>query len=119
MGIVAFIASFAGAKLVTIIPPHHLKPIILILLIAIAVYTLFKKDIGISTQNRQAISLKKKLIVGLFMSLFIGFYDGFFGPGTGSFFVIGFVLFLHYDFLTASAYAKVINCITKCNTIYR
>ena len=87
-----------------------LKPLILIILIAIAIYTFIKKDLGnVATKD---LSTTKKVIFGAVIGAVIGFYDGFFGPGTGSFFVLAFVVILGFDFLSASAYAKVVNCIT-------
>jgi hypothetical protein len=57
------------------------------------------------------------LVYGSLIGLIIGFYDGFFGPGTGSFFVLGFVVVLGFDFLHASAYAKVLNCMTNISAL--
>jgi uncharacterized protein len=115
VAIAAFIASFAGAKIVSIIPPNTLKPVVLFVLIAIAIYTFLKKDLGkVQTKNLQ----KQKLILyGACIGLVVGFYDGFFGPGTGSFFVLGFVIVLGFDFLHASAYSKIINCVTNVSAL--
>ena len=52
------------------------------------------------------------------MGIIIGFYDGFLGPGTGSFLVLGFVALLGFEFIEASAYAKIINCITNVSALY-
>ena len=92
-----------------------LKPLILIILIAIAIYTFIKKDLGnVATKN---LSTAKKMIFGAVIGAVIGFYDGFFGPGTGSFFVLAFVVILGFDFLSASAYAKMVNCITNISVL--
>ena len=107
----AGIAAFAGAKLVNYINANALKPVLLIILIVIAVYTFFKKDLG--SVKAQHISLKQQFIRGALMGLLVGFYDGFFGPGTGSFFVLGFVMLLGFEFVEASAYSKLVNCITN------
>jgi uncharacterized membrane protein YfcA len=111
----AYLASGAGAKIVSLLDVKMLKPIILIILIAIAIYTIFKKDLG-SIQLKE-ISLKKQIIYGSLIGIVVGFYDGFFGPGTGSFLVLGFVLFLGMDFMHASAYAKIVNCITNLSAL--
>lgn len=111
----AYLASGAGAKIVSLLDVQMLKPIILVILIAIAIYTIFKKDLG-AIQLKQ-ISLKKQMIYGSFIGIVVGFYDGFFGPGTGSFLVLGFVLFLGMDFMHASAYAKIVNCITNLSAL--
>ena len=114
-GFAAFLASYAGAKAVTYIPPASLKPLILILLIVIAIYTFLKKDFGSS--HSKNLSTQKQITFGVILALLVGFYDGFFGPGTGSFFVFGFVFILGFDFLKASAYSKIINCITNISAL--
>ena len=103
----SFIFSFLGARTVSYLDSEALKPLILIILIAIAIYTFIKKDLGnLATKD---LSTAKKMIFGALIGAVIGFYDGFFGPGTGSFFVLAFVVILGFDFLSASAYAKVVN----------
>ena len=105
----SFLFSFLGARTVSYLNSEALKPLILIILIAIAIYTFIKKDLGnVATKD---LSTAKKMIFGAVIGAVIGFYDGFFGPGTGSFFVLAFVVILGFDFLSASAYAKVVNCI--------
>lgn len=111
----AFAASFIGAKVVSQIDSSVLKPFILIVLIVIAVYTFFKKDLG-NIQTKE-LSFARQAIYGSLIGLVVGFYDGFFGPGTGSFLVLGFVLVLGFEFIKASAYAKIINCITNLSAL--
>lgn len=109
------LSSFAGAHTIQFINTNSIKPFILILLIGIAIYTFMKKDLG----SFQSKTLTPKLIYtyGILTGLIVGFYDGFFGPGTGSFFVLSFVVFLGFDFLQASAYAKVVNCVTNLSAL--
>lgn len=115
ISLASFIASYFGAKIVSIINPATLKPIILIILISIAVYTFLKKDLGkVATKQ---LSLTRQMIFGAAIGLVIGFYDGFFGPGTGSFFVLAFVLVLGFEFVQASAYAKIVNCMTNISAL--
>ena len=110
-----FIASFAGAKVVGFINPAVLKPLILAILVLIGIYTFVKKDLGhIQTKT---LTENKKLLFGSVLGLVIGFYDGFFGPGTGSFLVLGFVVILGFEFVTASAYSKIINCIANISAL--
>lgn len=102
----AFIGSLIGAWTVTLISPDILKPLMLIMLAAVGVYTIFKKDWG-------GKSTIKKLSPFRFMGLIvllvaIGFYDGFLGPGTGSFFIFTFLM-LGFDFLKAAGNAKFLN----------
>jgi len=115
ISLASFIASYFGARIVSIINPATLKPIILIILIAIAIYTFMKKDLG-AIETKQ-LSVPRQMIFGAVIGLIIGFYDGFFGPGTGSFFVLAFVLILGFEFVQASAYAKVVNCMTNISAL--
>jgi uncharacterized membrane protein YfcA len=110
-----FISSFLGAKIVSHIDSNILKPVILVILIAIAIYTFFKKNLG--AHQTKELSLNKQMLYGSAIGLIVGFYDGFFGPGTGSFFVLGFVIILGFEFVKASAYAKIVNCITNISAL--
>lgn len=114
LAIIAFwaaLASFLGAKTVSYLNVNTLKPLILIILILIAIYTFIKKDLG--TIQTKKLTNFKMICYGSIMGLFIGFYDGFFGPGTGSFLVLAFVVFFGFEFVEASAYSKAINCVTN------
>lgn len=112
----SFIASYTGARVVSYINVAILKPVIFIILILIAIYTFFKKDLG--TSKTRDLSEKQKIVYGSLMGLIIGFCDGFIGPGTGSFLVLGFVVILGFEFVTASAYSKFINCITNISALF-
>ena len=112
----SFLASFVGAKTVSYINVDILKPIILIILILIAIYTFFKKDLG-SAQTKN-LTINKQILFGSLIGIIVGFYDGFFGPGTGSFFVLGFVVILGFEFVAASAYSKIINCMTNISALF-
>lgn len=115
ISICAGLSSFLGAKVVSFINVNTLKPIILVVLTLIAIYTFLKKDLGaVQTKN---LSFDKQLIYGSLIGIMVGFYDGFFGPGTGSFFVLGFVVILGFEFVQASAYSKVINCMTNISAL--
>jgi uncharacterized protein len=113
--ICAAVAAVIGANAISLINSNLLKPLILIILIAIAIYTFLKKDLG-TTQSKQ-LSNKTQIVYGSLLGVVIGFYDGFFGPGTGSFLVLGFVVVLGFEFLQASAYAKVVNCTTNIGAL--
>jgi uncharacterized protein len=115
VAITAAASAYCGAQVVSHTDVHTLKPAILIILIFIAIYTYLKKDLG-SVQTQQP-EKKNKLIYGTLLGVVIGFYDGFFGPGTGSFLVLGFVVVLGFEFLHASAYAKIINCTTNLGAL--
>lgn len=109
--IAAFILSFAGAFTVTHIPPTYLRKALPFILLAIAVYTFKKKDLG--KYSGEALHGVRERWIAVLIGGAVGFYDGFFGPGTGSFFIFLLVRFLRYDFLKASAVAKLLN--VACN----
>ncbi|MEJ9282417.1 MULTISPECIES: TSUP family transporter [Ureibacillus] len=101
-----FIAAMIGAWTVHLMDPNILKPLMLVMLAAVAIYTIFKKDWG-SISTYQKLSTKK--YIGFFLLVFaIGFYDGFLGPGTGSFLIFAFLL-IGFDFLKAAGNAKFLN----------
>ena len=106
-----FVAAFAGAWLVTVVSADFLRKLLPVVLLAVLIYTLFKKDLGRTHAPRY--SGVKEAYVAASIGAAIGFYDGFFGPGTGSFLVFLFVRLLGYDFLSASAAAKLINTSTN------
>ena len=113
--ITAFAFSFLGSRTVTLLNPAFMRPIVLVLLILVAIYVFFVKDLGLIHQPRHAPEKAKWL--GILIGAGIGFYDGFFGPGTGSFLIFAFVGVFGFDFLSASASAKVINWATNIASV--
>ena len=109
--IAAFALSYLGAAAVAWLPKNAIRPMILVLLIFAAVYTLKRKDFGL--EHRPAHTGHRELVYALLLGGAIGFYDGFFGPGTGSFLIFLFIRFFGFDFLHASAGAKVVNVATN------
>ena len=116
MAITAFSAAFLGSNLLTLVSNDFMKPLLLVVLTLIAIYTFAKKNFG--THQEKNLSPKKQLLLAVVMSICIGFYDGFIGPGTGSFLVLGFVAILGFDFLHASANAKMVNLATNFGIIW-
>lgn len=108
----AFVLSFVGAFTVTHIPADFIRKLLPFILIAIVIYTFRKKDFG--SIHAPLHTGGKERVMAVIIGGSIGFYDGFFGPGTGSFLVFLFVRFFGFDFLGASAAAKVVN--VACNT---
>lgn len=102
-----FVFAFAGAWLVTLVSPDYLRKALPLVLLAVLLYTLSRKDLGRS--HAPQFSGTKEASIAAAIGAVIGFYDGFFGPGTGSFLVFLFVRLLGYDFLSASASAKLVN----------
>jgi uncharacterized protein len=107
----AFAFSYLGAAAVAWLPKDAVRPLILVLLVIAAVYTLKRKDFG--QLHRPAYVGYLELTYAVLLGGVIGFYDGFFGPGTGSFLIFLFVRFFGFDFLHASAGAKVVNVATN------
>lgn len=113
--IAALIGSWYGAKAVAYLPPTVLRPLILVLLILVAVYTFMRKDLG--TVSREPEHDSRSTLIAVGIGAVIGFYDGFFGPGTGSFLIFLFIRLLGMDFLRASVTAKVLNVATNLAAI--
>ena len=115
MAIPAFFGSAAGALLASRIPTSSMRPMILVLLIAVAIYTWLKPDLG-KLENLRHVP-KQRIQIGAIAGAVIGFYDGIFGPGTGSFLMLILVATLGYAFITASAIAKVVNVATNVGAL--
>lgn len=113
--VLAFFASYSGSYLLTGVSNRFMKPVILIVLTAVAIYTYTKKEFG--QKEEHDLPYNKQLTRGIIISLLIGFYDGFIGPGAGSFFILAFIALLHFDFLHASAHAKVVNLATNLGSV--
>jgi uncharacterized protein len=104
---VCFGASMAGAWTVTMVSPDFLRRALPLILLVVLGYTLMRKDLG--RHHAPTMTARGETLAACTLGLLIGFYDGFFGPGTGSFFVFLFVRWLGFDFLHASASAKLLN----------
>jgi len=115
MGVPAFLGSAGGAVLASNIPTSSMRPMVLVLLIIVAVYTWFKPDLG-KFENLRHLP-KRRVQIAAIAGVVIGFYDGIFGPGTGSFLMLILVASLGYAFITASAIAKVVNVATNVGAI--
>ena len=115
MGLPALLGSAGGAMLASKIPTSSMRPMVLVLLIVVAVYTWFKPDLG-KFENLRHLP-KRRVQIAAFAGVIIGFYDGIFGPGTGSFLMLILVASLGYAFITASAIAKVVNVATNVGAI--
>ncbi|WP_342422704.1 TSUP family transporter [Paenibacillus sp. FSL E2-0178] len=102
----SIIGAVAGTLTVRQVPSEFLKPLVIVMLVVITVYTLFKKAWGdVSTFSG---SNGRTRLIGIIAALVIGFYDGFFGPGTGSFLIFAFLM-LGFEFVTAAGNAKMLN----------
>ena len=113
---VAFGTGILGARVATSVPNYWMRPLVLVLLVIVLLYTLLKKELG--AQVRQVpFTDRNKLLLSLLAGLVIGFYDGFFGPGTGNFLILALIGIFGMDFLHASASCKIINLATNLGAL--
>ncbi|HZX29766.1 MAG TPA: TSUP family transporter [Rhodocyclaceae bacterium] len=106
--------AWLGAAVVAWLPREAMRPLVLVLMVLVAIHTFRRKDFGHAATRELEPADRWR---GLALGAVIGFYDGFFGPGTGSFLIFGFVRLFGMDFLRASASAKVINAATNLSAI--
>ena len=107
----AAVFSFAGAAAVAWLPRETVRPLVFGLLLLVIFYTLARPSLGQSARPTMDAAQERRRSVVL--GAVLGFYDGFFGPGTGSFLIFLLVRFFALDFLRASAVAKVVNLATN------
>ena len=101
----ALLGSILGALLATVLPSDILHLVLPPMLVAIALYFAFKPKLG-DVDRAERIT---PFVFGLTVVPLIGFYDGVFGPGTGSFFMLAFVGLAGYGVLKATAHTKLLN----------
>lgn len=108
----ALLGSALGAKLVLGFKNDEaFRNIIAGLILLVGVLVVTNKKLGLASRYEGLTA--RTLVIGLFTALAVGVYDGFFGPGTGTFLMFAFVRFLHFDFVTGSGNARVINFVTN------
>ncbi len=105
------LTAAAGAMVATIVPPKLFRPLVPVLLLGVLIYVLRNKHLG--DEHRPRVFEREHNVWALLLIGAIGFYDGFFGPGTGSFLMFVFVRLYGYDFLHAAANARVLNVATN------
>ena len=111
-----FVGALLGALALSVFPPEPLRKALPFMLVVLLIYTWFAPNLGL--ENRPAHKVgKNEVLKALAMGLVIGFYDGFFGPATGSFFLFAFVRIFYFDFLHASAATKLVNVATNFATV--
>jgi len=115
MALAALLGAGAGAAVASALPVGVFKPVILVALVAVGVYTVARPQMGRATTLRW--EGRRHLLTALGLGAVIGCYDGLLGPGTGSFLVIGLVSVLGYGFLEASAQAKIVNVATNLGAL--
>lgn len=115
MAFVSFGFAYLGSSLLNIMQNDFMKPLLFLVLILLLLYTYFKKDFG--QFQIEKLTHKQTYIYGIVICVFLGFYDGFIGPGTGSLLIMAFIAILGFDFLQANMYAKLVNLATNFGSI--
>ncbi|MDZ7880248.1 MAG: TSUP family transporter [Saprospiraceae bacterium] len=113
--VVAMLGAFIGARLIQYLQPSVVKPAIFFMLILVFLYMLGKRDFG----QTQKVDKTESILMtySVFFGFLVGLYDGFLGPGTGSFLILFFISAIGFDFLLASAHAKVVNLATNIGAV--
>lgn len=106
----AFVGSVIGVTTLQFISSEILEKLIPFMIFGVALYTILSKKVGMEDSFRGLHSGNKKK--GKLLTSVLGFYDGFFGPGTGTFFMFGLVKIFKFDFTVATANTKVLNFTT-------
>ena len=111
LAFVALLMSVGGARLARVVAPEIFRPLVPIMLLAVLIYVVWRKDLG-GRHAPRAFSGSHH-VVGAALIAAIGMYDGFFGPGAGSLFIFVFVRCYGFDFLHAGAAARTVNVATN------
>lgn len=104
----ALIGSWFGTQLVLFLDDKYLQYCLIVILPIVAVFLLFNGKFGVDRKIKE-MSNRKAYLIAIIIGIIIGAYDGFFGPGTGTFLVLAFTSFLGFDLITASGNAKIVN----------
>ncbi|MBI5923303.1 MAG: TSUP family transporter [Betaproteobacteria bacterium] len=111
----ALIFSWFGAMAAVLLPKDMMRPLVLLLLVSVATYSFVRKDFGSTDENRKYGA--KEICWAFLLGAFLGFYDGFFGPGTGSFLIFLYVQYFGLNFLRASSAAKIVNVASNAGAL--
>ncbi|MBC8062948.1 MAG: TSUP family transporter [Clostridiaceae bacterium] len=109
------LGSALGVNTVLKLNQRYLSTLVLILIVFVGLYTLFSKNIGL--QDNQKPQSTSRLFIGVILAFSLGFYDGFFGPGTGSFLIFGMIHIFGFNFIKASGNAKVLNFVSNISAL--
>jgi uncharacterized membrane protein YfcA len=112
---VVFLGALGGARVATLVPPAVFRPLVPVMLAVVLIYMLWHKDLG---RNHAPLAITRSRAVAAAVLLGgVGFYDGFFGPGTGSFFMFLLIRLYGFDFLHSAASARVLNVATNAGAL--
>ncbi|MER6674750.1 sulfite exporter TauE/SafE family protein [Streptomyces sp. NPDC000983] len=116
IGVAALAGSSGGAFLAAGMSTEVLKPVIMVVLLAVGAFVILRPAFGTAPAAGPASRRRILAAIGL-AGLGIGFYDGLIGPGTGTFLVLTLTAVLHLDLVSASATAKIVNCCTNAGAL--
>jgi len=114
--LLAALGALAGAWTLSVVDTAWLRKALPLVLVALLAYTWVNKQLGV--EHAPVGSMRQRRLILAAVAVTIGFYDGLFGPGTGSFFIFALVRLIGFDFLHASAYAKVLNIATNAAALF-
>ncbi|MFD9719157.1 sulfite exporter TauE/SafE family protein [Streptomyces sp. NPDC059076] len=114
IGLAALAGSMGGAFFAAGISSDVLRPVIMVVLLAVAAFVLLRPSFGTAADGvGRPVTRARTITAIVLVGGGIGFYDGLFGPGTGTFLLLALTAVLHLDLLTASATAKIVNVCTN------
>ncbi|NEZ45756.1 hypothetical protein FDF74_00860 [Clostridium niameyense] len=111
----SLIGAILGVNAVLNVDPKYLNIIVVILLIVVGSYSLFSKEVG-TKDNFQGLN-KKNILLGILLILVVSFYNGFFGPGTGSFLIFGIIAVYKFDFVHAGGNSRALSCLSNVTSV--
>ncbi|MFF2776544.1 sulfite exporter TauE/SafE family protein [Streptomyces sp. NPDC058052] len=118
VGLAAVAGSTAGALFTSAVDERVLRPLIIVVLVAVAAFVILKPSFGVRAEADRAPLTRARVVTAIVLvGGGIGFYDGLFGPGTGTFLVLALTAVLHLDLVTASATAKIVNVCTNAGAL--
>jgi hypothetical protein len=112
---VVFLGALGGARVATLVPPQVFRPLVPVMLAVVLIYVVWRKDLG-AAHAPLAMTRGRTLLAAALLGA-VGFYDGFFGPGTGSFFMFLLIRLYGFDFLHSAASARVLNVATNAGAL--
>lgn len=109
------LGAILGVNSVLLLDQDFLYPLVSVMILIVGIYTYFKKDLGLV--NTYRLKSRYQIAMGMFFGFLLGFYDGFFGPGTGSFLLFIFIKFFGMDFVNAGGNTKVLNFVSNITSL--
>ena len=113
--VLGLLAAGVGAATASLLDDAVLRPVIIVLMLAVGVYVVFKPSFG--TEEGEPLRARWRSVAALLAVAVIGFYDGIFGPGTGMFLIMAFTLIFSQSFLRSATMSKVVNTSTNLGAL--